>query len=102
MVDGNQYSPHLPDVGRGCRKPLPGMLHLAQKELNIDLAGSYVIGDKRIDIETAYAVGAKSILVLTGYGREEYESHKDEPHQPHLVAENLTEAVDAILTGALG
>jgi len=100
--DGIYYCPHAPDAGCDCRKPLPGMLHRARKDLNIDLAGSYVIGDKQVDVETAHAVGAKGILVLTGYGREERESHKDAPHQPHLIAENLAEAVDAILAGAVG
>jgi len=89
------------DAGCDCRKPLPGMLHRAQKELNIDLAASYFIGDKHVDVETAWAVGAKGIQVLTGYGREEYESHKGNPHQPHFVAEDLAAAVDAILGGAV-
>ena len=97
--DGIYYCPHAPEAGCDCRKPLPGMLHRAQKDLDIDLAGSYVIGDKQVDVETAHAIGAKGILVLTGYGREEYESHRSDPHQPHFVAENLTQAVDAILAG---
>ena len=78
------------------------MLHRAQKDLDIDLSNSYVTGDKQVDVETAHAVGAKAILVLTGYGREEYESHKAAPHQPHFIAENLTQAVDAILAGEVG
>jgi D-glycero-D-manno-heptose 1,7-bisphosphate phosphatase len=100
--DGIYYCPHAPDAGCDCRKPLPGMLHRAQKDLNIDLAGSYVIGDKQVDVETAHAVGAKGILVLTGYGREERELHRSAPHQPHFIAGNLAEAVDAILAGAVG
>jgi D-glycero-D-manno-heptose 1,7-bisphosphate phosphatase len=100
-LDAIYYCPHLPEAGCDCRKPQPGMLHRAQKELNIDVAGSYIIGDKHVDVETAYAAGAKSILVLTGYGLEELDLHKGGAHQPHFVAENLTEAVDAILSGAL-
>jgi histidinol-phosphate phosphatase family protein len=100
--DAIYYCPHVPDAGCDCRKPLPGMLHRAQKDLDIDLAHSYVIGDKQVDVETAHAVGAKSILVLTGYGREERESHKADSFQPHFVAENLTKAVDAILAGDVG
>ena len=77
------------------------MLIRAQQELDIDLARSYVIGDKHIDIEVAYAVGAKSVLVLTGYGRDEWQTHKHSQHQPHFVADDLTKAVEAILAGAL-
>jgi D-glycero-D-manno-heptose 1,7-bisphosphate phosphatase len=100
-LDAVYFCPHHPEAGCDCRKPRPGMLRQAQKELNVDLAGSYVIGDKQVDVETAYSVGAKSILVLTGYGREERDAHKQSAHQPHLVAENLAEAIDAILAGAL-
>src|SRR6266403_1958523 len=45
----------------------------AEKDLDIDLTESYVVGDKQIDVETAYAAGAKSVLVLTGYGRNQRE-----------------------------
>ena len=100
-LDAVYFCPHRPDDGCDCRKPQPGMLRRAEKDLNIDLAGSYVIGDKHVDVETGYAVGAKSILVLTGYGREERDSHRDSDRQPHLVAENLKEAVDVILAGAI-
>ncbi len=95
------FCPHGPDAGCECRKPNPGMLLRAQRELAIDLTESYVIGDKHVDVETAYAVSAKSVLVLTGYGRDEREKHKDSEHQPHLVAEDLMEAVEVILAGAL-
>jgi D-glycero-D-manno-heptose 1,7-bisphosphate phosphatase len=101
-LDGIYYCPHVPDAGCDCRKPLPGLLRRAQKDLDLNLAGSYVIGDKYLDIETARAVGAKGILVLTGYGREEYQSHKADAQQPDLVAENLAEAVEAILSGEVG
>jgi len=43
-------------------------------------------------------VGARGVLVLTGYGRGEYELHRREwPRQPDAVVEDLSEAVDAIL-----
>lgn len=92
---------HHPDEGCDCRKPNPGMLLRAQEELDIDLTQSFVIGDKYLDIETAHNVGAKGILVLTGYGRQEREKYMTGEHQPDLVAENLMEAVEAILSGAL-
>ena len=92
---------HHPEAGCDCRKPNPGMLLQAQRELGIDLTQSFVIGDKYLDVETAHNAGAKGILVMTGYGRAERENHRTNVHQPDLVAENLIEAVDAILNGAL-
>lgn len=100
-LDGVYACIHHPEAGCNCRKPNPGMLLQAQQELNIDLAASYVIGDKQLDVETAYRVGAKAILVLTGYGQKEREKHRGSEHQPHLVAENLMEAVDAIVAGTV-
>jgi len=60
--------PHGPDAGCACRKPAPGMIHSAVRDLDLDPARSFVIGDKWSDIELAAAVGAVGILVTTGYG----------------------------------
>lgn len=60
--------PHAPGDGCACRKPLPGLLHRAADELNLDLARSFVIGDKPCDIQLGLAVGATTVLVRTGYG----------------------------------
>ena len=92
---------HHPEAGCDCRKPNPGMLLKARDEMNIDLKQSYVIGDKFLDVETAHNVGAKGILVLSGYGREEREKYKARERQPDLIVDNLMDAVDAILEGAV-
>jgi D-glycero-D-manno-heptose 1,7-bisphosphate phosphatase len=55
----------------GCRKPLPGMLMEAAKKYSIDLASSYMIGDKLTDVEAALAAGCRPVLVTTGYGEDE-------------------------------
>ncbi len=48
------------------------------------------MGDRYADLEMAHRVGAKGILVMTGYGRGEYELHRGEwPRQPDRVEENL-------------
>ena len=99
-LDAIYLCPHHPDAICDCRKPNPGMLLRAERELGIDLKTSYVIGDKYVDIEAAHRVGATGILVLTGYGRQEHEKHKSAPLQPHFIAEDLTNAVDGILSGA--
>jgi len=78
------------------------MLFRAQEDLGIDLAQSYVIGDRYLDVDVAYAAGAKSILVMTGNGRTEHLKHKDLPQQPHFIAENLLDAVESIISGAFG
>ena len=70
------YCPHhpegkVPEFTRvcECRKPGTGMLEAAARDLEVDLAASWVIGDQWRDIELAHRAGARSILVRTGYGR---------------------------------
>jgi phosphoglycolate phosphatase-like HAD superfamily hydrolase len=55
------------------------------------------VGDRYSDIELAANAGVKSGLVLSGYGRGEWEHHRDNwTMRPDLVAENLLEAVSLI------
>ncbi|MBI3669866.1 MAG: HAD family hydrolase [Acidobacteria bacterium] len=97
-LDGIYFCPHKTEDACGCRKPHPGMLERAAREHALDLAGSYVVGDRYADLEMAHEAGGRGILVLTGYGRGEYELQRSEwPRQPHGVAENLSVAVDMIL-----
>jgi D-glycero-D-manno-heptose 1,7-bisphosphate phosphatase len=97
-LDAVYFCPHQPETGCDCRKPRPGMLMRAQRELGIDLANSYVIGDRYLDVDVAYAAGARSVLVMTGNGRAEHQTYKDRPQQPHFVADNLLTAVESIVS----
>jgi D-glycero-D-manno-heptose 1,7-bisphosphate phosphatase len=104
-LDGIYVCVHHPTVGAPpyrqeceCRKPRPGLLRQAEKELGADLARSWMIGDRHGDLAVGWAVGARAALVKTGYGRGELEWHaRDWPRPPDLVAENVLEAVERIL-----
>jgi D-glycero-D-manno-heptose 1,7-bisphosphate phosphatase len=104
-LDGIYYCPHHPDVGVPpyrqkcrCRKPGTGLLEEAVKELDLDTSASYVVGDRSMDIEFGHRVGAKGILVLTGYGKGEWEYARDQwSAEPDYVAEDLFAAVQWIL-----
>lgn len=69
-IAGWYFCPHGPDDDCACRKPRPGLVEQAASQLNIDLARSWVIGDKPSDALLAQAVGARGILVLTGEGKQ--------------------------------
>ena len=96
-VDGYYYCPHHPDHGETreceCRKPEPGMLLEAQRDHDIDMNSSYMIGDKLSDVEAGMAAHVKSILVTTGYGAEAAAKLPPDAH----TAANLSEAVQMIL-----
>ena len=70
-VDGLYMCPHRPEENCLCRKPAPGMLLEAARDLGIDLAASVMIGDALTDVKAARAAGVRSILVLTGLGRRQ-------------------------------
>jgi D-glycero-D-manno-heptose 1,7-bisphosphate phosphatase len=67
-VDGVYFCPDAPDVSPSKRKPSPEMLLDAARELDLDLAGSFMVGDREGDIQAGNRAGCRSILVLTGYG----------------------------------
>jgi D-glycero-D-manno-heptose 1,7-bisphosphate phosphatase len=104
-LDGIYYCPHHPDAGEppyrqdcDCRKPRPGLLTRAASDLGIDLARSWVVGDRQGDLQVAWAVGARAAMVKTGYGRGELLHHAPSwKRQPDLVAEHLLEAVSRIV-----
>ena len=97
-IDAIYYCPHQMSDACNCRKPLLGMLEQAAREHNLELAGSWGVSDRYADLEMAHAVNGRSALVLTGYGRGEYEWNRSKwPRQPDYVVENLEDAVDAIL-----
>ena len=73
-LDAIYYCPHHPHRGYegerpelkfdcNCRKPKPGMLLKAAKELNINLSESWMIGDSEIDIKVGQNAGCKTALI---------------------------------------
>lgn len=70
-LDAVYYCPHHPVHGQGaylrdcdCRKPKPGMILTAQRELDLDLGGSMLVGDSASDAEAGGAAGVGRIVLL--------------------------------------
>ncbi len=98
QVDGIYTCLHGPGEGCSCRKPQPTLILQAADDLHLDLERSYLVGDRYNDIETAANAGVKGILVLTGYGRGEFEHvGAGAEVRPVYVAPDLLEAADWIL-----
>jgi D-glycero-D-manno-heptose 1,7-bisphosphate phosphatase len=104
-LDAIYYCAHHPSVGEppyrydcDCRKPRPGLIRRAAEDFDIDLDGSWMIGDRYSDVELARNAGLHAAFVLSGYGRGEWEYQRQTwKSEPDLIAENLLEAVKAIL-----
>ena len=86
-IDAVYHCPHAPDAGCACRKPLPGLALRAARELGLDLAECWVVGDSAADTGLAAAVGARALLVRTGHGaRADAEVEPDVPRVADLAA----------------
>ena len=108
-LDGIYSCPHDPRPGDArtsrdctCRKPLPGLALRAAAELDLDLAGCAMIGDKPDDVLLGRAIGARSVLVLTGYGKNSRRILELGHPPPDFVAPGVLQAVDWIFAGAKG
>lgn len=99
--DGFKICPHHPRgtvapyaVACTCRKPRPGLLLAAARDLGLDLARSWMIGDILDDIEAGSRAGCRTVLVLGGGGETEWSFG---PHRtPTLIAHDLAEAARQI------
>lgn len=108
-LDGIYVCPHHPEAKEEryrldcpCRKPKPGLFRQAAAEHGLDLTRSYAVGDRWSDLKAAAACGAQGVLVLTGYGRGDYEFiGPGQEIQPSHVAEDLLTAVRWIMQDML-
>ncbi len=90
-------APEAPDQPSRVRKPSPQFLFDARDEFNLNLAESFMVGDKLIDLECGWNAGVKkSILVRTGYGAELEKKSKDDL-QRAVIVNGLAEMADWIL-----
>ncbi len=97
-VDAVYYCPHHPQEECDCRKPQPGMLKQAARELGLELSASYLVGDAVTDIEAAQAVGVQGFLVRTGRGEAQSRLLALRPDLGAAVTADLDAAADCILT----
>jgi D-glycero-D-manno-heptose 1,7-bisphosphate phosphatase len=102
-IHGWYYCPHHPHASAAayriaceCRKPGPGMVRQAERDHALDLARSFVIGDRWLDVELGTRLGMRGVLVRTGYGATE-ERRQPQGVAAAAVATNLIEAVAWIL-----
>jgi D,D-heptose 1,7-bisphosphate phosphatase len=105
-LDGVYVCPHHPDSGFpgevrelkivcDCRKPRTGSIDAACRDLDIDRASSWFVGDTTSDIETGRRAALKTILVRTGHAGQDGKY----PFRPDYVVPDLPAAVSWILEG---
>jgi D-glycero-D-manno-heptose 1,7-bisphosphate phosphatase len=102
-LDGIYYCPHHPEAKLAayratcdCRKPASGLLTQAARDLDLDLAQSYMIGDRWRDLLAGQATGTTGVLVRTGYGETEAQ-YPPAGARAEAVVDNLAAAASWIL-----
>ena len=99
QIDSVYMCPHAPEDGCSCRKPMPGLLLQAAKDLSLDLQRSWIIGDAWSDVQAGEAAGLRgTILLKTGRGTEQLLQASLEKVRANLVFDNLPLAFEAILS----
>jgi len=94
-IAGIYFCPHKPSDHCSCRKPETELLKKAATDLNINISGSYFIGDKTCDIKMGRDGGCKTIMVQTGKGGKDGEYEV----VPDFIVSNLYEAATLIVKG---
>jgi len=86
-LDGIHHCPHAPETDCDCRKPRPGMLMAAIRELDIDPSQSLLVGDRRADIEAGRAAGVgRCFLVRSGKPLTDADARLADDVYPDLAA----------------
>jgi D-glycero-D-manno-heptose 1,7-bisphosphate phosphatase len=91
LIDATYFCGDAPNSGSTRRKPEPGMIHEAERDLQLDLTRSWMIGDKADDAETGRRAGVRTILVQTGLKQH------GSGHGADWLVQDLREAADIIL-----
>lgn len=90
-IDDIRVCYHTEEDRCGCRKPAPGMIHDAAATWHIDLAASYMIGDRWRDVEAGRAAGCRTVFIRNDY-------HERQPAVSDATVNSLSEAADLILS----
>ncbi|WP_302548877.1 D-glycero-beta-D-manno-heptose 1,7-bisphosphate 7-phosphatase [uncultured Desulfovibrio sp.] len=89
-IDAWYYCPHLPEITGpcSCRKPAPGLILRAAEEMGLDLARSWMVGDRVREVDAGLAAGCRCVLLRPAQGG--YEADAPVPPgvavAPHLAA----------------
>ncbi|HWB91792.1 MAG TPA: HAD family hydrolase, partial [Puia sp.] len=94
-LTASYYCPHAPDIQScDCRKPQPGLLLRAARELDLDLQNSWMIGDILDDVEAGRRAGCHTVLIDNG---NETEWLRSDLRTPDITAKDLAAAAASIL-----
>ena len=89
-IDVIKTCPHMAEEQCFCRKPKPGLILEAARELDIRLDASFMVGDRASDVEAGHAAGCRTVFIDLGYA-------EPRPSAPTYTARAMAEAAELIL-----
>jgi D-glycero-D-manno-heptose 1,7-bisphosphate phosphatase len=89
-IDAVKVCYHTDAENCTCRKPRPGMILEAVRELGVEIGKSFLVGDRWRDVEAAHAAGCQALFIDYGYSEKL-------PDKPYLAVNSLPEAAQFIL-----
>ena len=103
VIDRHEFCPHHPDAevpryrqASEFRKPAPGMIYQAARQLDLDLGRSWVVGDAPRDIEAGRAAGCRTILFKDPALSPSAGAAAAQTVEPDFVVGSLAEAAETI------
>jgi len=91
------FCPHLKEDNCECRKPKTKFIDEIIKEFNVDIKGSWMIGDHPSDIQFGINAGCRTIFLTTGHGDKHLDELKSLGVKPTLIYDNFLDAAREIL-----
>lgn len=91
------FCPHLKEEDCTCRKPKTKFIDEILNEFNIDIKGSWMIGDHPSDVEFGINAGCRTVFLTTGHGHKHLDNLKNYKITPTLICDNFMGAAKEIL-----
>ncbi|MCX8198086.1 MAG: HAD family hydrolase [Candidatus Micrarchaeota archaeon] len=94
-IEKTYFCPHV--EGCDCKKPSTKYARQIEREFNVNLAESWVIGDHPSDVLMGKNAGCKAIYVLTGHGAKHFDELREKRIEPDYVADDFISAAKHIM-----
>jgi D-glycero-D-manno-heptose 1,7-bisphosphate phosphatase len=94
-LDAVYFCPHSDEDRCDCRKPKPGLLTKAARHWGINLARSFMVGDRWRDVEAGQAAGCRTVFIEYGY-------RERAPQHPDRVAASLAAVASELISAPAG
>ncbi|MBI2841894.1 MAG: D-glycero-beta-D-manno-heptose 1,7-bisphosphate 7-phosphatase [Armatimonadetes bacterium] len=95
-IAATYYCAHRQEENCGCRKPAPGLILRASRELGLDPKDAVLVGDSARDVLAGQSAGCRTVVVLSGQVSAAEAALLDPA--PDFIAADLGEAVDWIIS----